>query len=151
MTPWQQRWAKRIRGSRRAEDCGAAPQVAQFLLAHLLKEAHAGLAEMYVADERFTAYYDDQAGQGQRSFSGMPSRLCAVKPVRTVRSRSSGIGSFRNPVLCLNRKIEGEYRWRDNSIKDGSLCQHKGEGCGAGKTEAGSGQVPEEGFPDRAA
>jgi hypothetical protein len=22
------------------------------------KEAHAGLAEMYVADERFTAYYD---------------------------------------------------------------------------------------------
>ncbi|MGB4432222.1 MAG: TipAS antibiotic-recognition domain-containing protein [Limnochordia bacterium] len=32
------------------------------------KEAHAGLAEMYVADERFTAYYDDQAGQGAAGF-----------------------------------------------------------------------------------
>lgn len=32
------------------------------------KEAHAGLAEMYVADERFTAYYDDQAGQGAAEF-----------------------------------------------------------------------------------
>lgn len=28
------------------------------------KEAHAGLAEMYVADERFTAYYDDKCGKG---------------------------------------------------------------------------------------
>ena len=32
------------------------------------KEAHAGLAEMYVADERFAAYYDDQAGQGAAEF-----------------------------------------------------------------------------------
>lgn len=28
------------------------------------KEAHAGLAQMYVDDERFTAYYDDQVGEG---------------------------------------------------------------------------------------
>lgn len=32
------------------------------------KEAHAGLGEMYVADERFTAYYDDHAGQGAAEF-----------------------------------------------------------------------------------
>ncbi|NLB88587.1 MAG: MerR family transcriptional regulator [Syntrophomonadaceae bacterium] len=28
------------------------------------KEAHAGLAQMYVDDERFTAYYDNQVGEG---------------------------------------------------------------------------------------
>lgn len=28
------------------------------------KEAHVGLAEMYVADERFTAYYDERCGEG---------------------------------------------------------------------------------------
>lgn len=28
------------------------------------KDMHRGLAEMYLADERFTAYYDDQAGKG---------------------------------------------------------------------------------------
>ena len=28
------------------------------------KEAHIGLAEMYVYDERFTAYYDDKIGEG---------------------------------------------------------------------------------------
>lgn len=32
------------------------------------KEAHAGLAEMYVADERFTAYYDDNAVEGAAQF-----------------------------------------------------------------------------------
>jgi len=32
------------------------------------KEAHAGLAEMYVADERFTAYYDEKAGSGAAVF-----------------------------------------------------------------------------------
>jgi DNA-binding transcriptional MerR regulator len=32
------------------------------------KEAHLGVAEMYVADERFTAYYDNQAGQGAAQF-----------------------------------------------------------------------------------
>ncbi|SCZ78233.1 MerR family transcriptional regulator [Acidaminobacter hydrogenoformans] len=31
-------------------------------------EAHAGLAEMYVADERFTAFYDDKCGQGAALF-----------------------------------------------------------------------------------
>ena len=35
---------------------------------HYSKEAHLGLAEMYVADERFTAYYDEQAGQGAAQF-----------------------------------------------------------------------------------
>ncbi|RDW21107.1 MerR family transcriptional regulator [Oceanobacillus arenosus] len=30
------------------------------------KEAHAGLAEMYVADERFTAYYDKQVAGGTK-------------------------------------------------------------------------------------
>lgn len=28
------------------------------------KDMHRGLAEMYLADERFTAYYDDRAGEG---------------------------------------------------------------------------------------
>ncbi len=32
------------------------------------KEAHLGLAEMYTADERFTAYYDGQAGSGATRF-----------------------------------------------------------------------------------
>ena len=32
------------------------------------KEAHAGLAQMYVADERFTAYYDDAIGKGAAQF-----------------------------------------------------------------------------------
>ena len=31
------------------------------------KEAHAGLAQMYVADERFTSYYDDAIGKGRSS------------------------------------------------------------------------------------
>lgn len=31
-------------------------------------QAHAGLAEMYVADPRFTAYYDDRAGEGAAQF-----------------------------------------------------------------------------------
>lgn len=31
-------------------------------------EAHAGLAEMYVVDERFTAFYDDKCGQGAAAF-----------------------------------------------------------------------------------
>lgn len=32
------------------------------------KEAHAGLAQMYVADERFTAYYDDRIKTGAAEF-----------------------------------------------------------------------------------
>lgn len=32
------------------------------------KEAHAGLANMYVEDERFTKYYDDKAGRGAAKF-----------------------------------------------------------------------------------
>ena len=32
------------------------------------KEAHAGLAQMYVADERFTAYYDDRIKPGATQF-----------------------------------------------------------------------------------
>lgn len=32
------------------------------------KEAHAGLAEMYVQDERFTAYYENKAGKGAAQF-----------------------------------------------------------------------------------
>lgn len=32
------------------------------------KEAHAGLAKMYVADERFTAYYDDNIKPGAANF-----------------------------------------------------------------------------------
>lgn len=32
------------------------------------KEAHQGLAEMYVADPRFTAYYDEQAGENAAVF-----------------------------------------------------------------------------------
>lgn len=28
------------------------------------KEAHVGLASMYVADERFTKYYDEKLGEG---------------------------------------------------------------------------------------
>ena len=32
------------------------------------KEAHAGLAQMYVADERFTSYYDDAIGKGAAQF-----------------------------------------------------------------------------------
>ncbi|MEC0283969.1 MerR family transcriptional regulator [Terribacillus saccharophilus] len=32
------------------------------------KEAHAGLAEMYVHDERFTAYYDNKIGEGAAQF-----------------------------------------------------------------------------------
>ncbi|HPT82404.1 MAG TPA: MerR family transcriptional regulator [Limnochordia bacterium] len=35
---------------------------------HYSKEAHLGGAEMYVADERFTAYYDGQAGAGAARF-----------------------------------------------------------------------------------
>lgn len=35
---------------------------------HYSKEAHAGLAEMYVADERFTAFYDEKAGKGAAAF-----------------------------------------------------------------------------------
>lgn len=31
-------------------------------------EAHAGLAAMYVEDERFTAYYDDKCGEGAAAF-----------------------------------------------------------------------------------
>ena len=32
------------------------------------KEAHRGLAEMYVSDPRFTAYYDEKAGDGAASY-----------------------------------------------------------------------------------
>ncbi len=32
------------------------------------KASHRGLAEMYVADERFTAYYDDRLGRGTAQF-----------------------------------------------------------------------------------
>jgi hypothetical protein len=32
------------------------------------KEAHAGVAQMYVDDERFTAYYDKEVLQVQRNF-----------------------------------------------------------------------------------
>lgn len=32
------------------------------------KEAHAGLAQMYMADERFVAYYDSKAGEGATAF-----------------------------------------------------------------------------------
>lgn len=32
------------------------------------KEAHAGLAQMYVADQRFTEYYDSRAGSGATQF-----------------------------------------------------------------------------------
>lgn len=32
------------------------------------KEAHAGVAEMYVADERFTAYYDERVTKGAAAF-----------------------------------------------------------------------------------
>lgn len=32
------------------------------------KEAHAGLAQMYIADERFTAYYDDRVAPGATQF-----------------------------------------------------------------------------------
>lgn len=35
---------------------------------HYSKEAHRGLASMYVADERFTRYYDDAAGTGAAKF-----------------------------------------------------------------------------------
>lgn len=35
---------------------------------HYSKEAHMGLAEMYLADERFTAYYDDKVKQGATQF-----------------------------------------------------------------------------------
>ncbi|QPC48121.1 MerR family transcriptional regulator [Mangrovibacillus cuniculi] len=35
---------------------------------HYSKEAHAGLAEMYVADERFTNFYDKKAGKGAAVF-----------------------------------------------------------------------------------
>ena len=35
---------------------------------HYNKEAHAGLARMYVADSRFTAYYDDQIQPGAAQF-----------------------------------------------------------------------------------
>lgn len=32
------------------------------------KEAHAGLAQMYIADERFTAYYDERGETGAAKF-----------------------------------------------------------------------------------
>ena len=32
------------------------------------KEAHAGLAQMYVADSRFTAYYDEKVKPGAAQF-----------------------------------------------------------------------------------
>ena len=32
------------------------------------KEAHAGLAQMYIADERFTAYYDERSATGAAQF-----------------------------------------------------------------------------------
>ncbi len=32
------------------------------------KDSHRGLAEMYVADERFTSYYDDRLGEGGAKF-----------------------------------------------------------------------------------
>lgn len=32
------------------------------------KEAHAGLAQMYIADERFTAYYDERGETGAAQF-----------------------------------------------------------------------------------
>ncbi|KOS64356.1 MerR family transcriptional regulator [Lysinibacillus agricola] len=32
------------------------------------KEAHAGIAQMYIADERFTAYYDERVSEGAAQF-----------------------------------------------------------------------------------
>lgn len=49
-----------LRPSRRAcaEDCGLASTMAKYCLGYYNKEAHAGLAQMYVDDQRFTVYYD---------------------------------------------------------------------------------------------
>ncbi|GLC88125.1 MerR family transcriptional regulator [Lysinibacillus piscis] len=39
-----------------------------FTWTHYSKEAHVGLAQMYVADERFTAYYDERVDTGAAQF-----------------------------------------------------------------------------------
>lgn len=44
-----------------AAHCRPPPQMVILLLGVLIPEAHAGLAQMYAADPRFTAYYDEEA------------------------------------------------------------------------------------------
>lgn len=39
-----------------------------FYWAKYTPQAHAGLAQMYIHDERFTAYYDDKVGKGATQF-----------------------------------------------------------------------------------
>lgn len=39
-----------------------------FSWSHYSKEAHAGIAQMYVADERFSAYYDERVAKGAAQF-----------------------------------------------------------------------------------
>ena len=43
-------------------------------------EAHAGLAEMYIADERFTAYYDQRVQKGATQFL----RDCIIDQVKSI-------------------------------------------------------------------
>lgn len=43
------------------------------------KEAHRGLAEMYVMDERFTKYYDEPAGEGAAQFLRDAIHIFAAK------------------------------------------------------------------------
>ncbi len=50
------------------EACKLHKEWISFYWPKYTKEAHLGLVEMYIADERFTAYYDKNCGEGSAQF-----------------------------------------------------------------------------------
>lgn len=42
--------------------------MAELYMEEYSKEAHVGLAQMYIADERFTAYYDERSVVGAAQY-----------------------------------------------------------------------------------